>query len=146
MIDCDCPRCGSHNTKAFSVLHQDGARSFRSRKSGWFYFRRSFGAHGSATRGQSQSLASQVAAPPVPLTTQFLQGRGVPLVLILGALIGGVPGFCTALAALIGVAIVSGRGDARVHVQRLRQWASTFRCGRCGTVFAVIATETGRTT
>jgi len=144
MIDCDCPRCGSTNTKAFSVLHRDGAKDSRSRRDGWFYYRRSFGVHGSTTRGRSQSLTSQVTAPPVPSVTRFLQGGGVPVTLILGALVGGTPGFVVALVALIGIAISSGRADDRAQAQNFRQWESTFRCGRCGTVFAFVEPDTER--
>jgi hypothetical protein len=138
MLDCDCPRCGSRNTKALSVLHTDGARDSSYRRDGWFYFRRSFGVHRSTTRGRSQTLTSQMAAPPVPSVTRFLQGGGVPVTLLVGMFLGGAPGFYVALAALIWIAIASGRDADRSHARHLQDWASTFRCPRCGTVFAVI--------
>ncbi len=81
MIDCDCPRCGSKNTKAFSVMHQDGTRKTRYRRTGLFYYRRSIGLHSSTTRGRSQKLTAQLAGPPVAPMTRFLQGGGVTVTL-----------------------------------------------------------------
>jgi len=141
MIDCDCPRCGSHSTKAFSVLHRDGVRDARYRRTAWFYFRGAFGVHDSATRGRSQTMTSQWTAPPVPAATRFLQGGGVTGSLILGALLGGLSGIVFALIALTAFAVLSGRRDDSSHARDLERWASTFRCGRCGTVFAVVERE-----
>lgn len=138
MLDCDCPRCGSRRTKALSVLHRDGTRDARYRRDGWFYFRRSFGVDGSTTRGRSQTLTSQMASPPLPSTTRFLQGGGVPITLIVGGLLGGAVGLAIALAVLVWIAIASGRDDDRSQARRLKQWESTFRCGRCGTIFEII--------
>lgn len=146
MIDCDCPRCGSRNTKAFSALHHDGARDAHYRRNGWFYFRRSFGVQGSTTRGRSQTLTSQIASPPVPTVTRFLQGGGVPLLLILGALAGGPTGFLVGLAVLVALAVAFGKQDLHPHDQRLREWSSSFRCNRCGTVFAIIESAEQHTT
>jgi hypothetical protein len=74
----------------------------------------------------------------VPTATRFLQGGGVPATLIVGGMLGGATGIVLALAALAWIAIASGRKDDLEQTQRLQQWASTFRCGRCGTVFAVV--------
>ena len=138
MIDCDCPRCGSRNTKAFSVLHHDGTKDSAYRRQGWLYFRRSVGVYGSVTRGRAQTLTAQRATPPVPAATRFLRGAGVPVLLLAGTAIGGVPGFLFALALLIVVAVKAGNADAKQYGERLAEWSSTFRCNRCGTVFAVI--------
>ena len=133
MIDCDCPHCGSRNTKAFSVIHCDGTRQADYRKDGWFYYRRSFGIHSSRTRGRSQSLTAQLAAPPAP---QTLTGGGVAAILFIGALLGGATGFYIALGVVVLLAVLGS--DTKSHVQALLQWQSTFRCGRCGTVFVVV--------
>lgn len=138
MLDCDCPRCGSRNTKALSVLHRDGTRDTRYRRDGWFYFRRSIGVHSSITRGRSQSLTSQLAGPPLPAMTQFLSSGGVPLVLILGAILGGATGFSVGLAILVALAVAFGKRDAVPHDKNVREWSSTFRCNRCGAVFAIV--------
>ena len=137
MIDSDCPRCGSRNTKALSVLHGDGTKDARYRRNGWFYYRRSFGLHSSTTRGRSQSLTALHAAPPVPPSTQFLTEGGIPVTLILGAVLGGSAGFLVGLVLLVAIAVLGGRSDGRFHGQRTAAWSSTFRCGRCGTIFAV---------
>lgn len=141
MINCDCPRCASRNTKAFSVLHRDGVKDSLFRRAGWSYFFHTFGIYGSTTRGRSQTLTSQLAAPPVPSATRFLRGGGVLVVLLLGAALAGATGVGLALAALIWFAVTSGRNNDRLHGQRLQQWGSTFRCGRCGTVFAIVEPE-----
>src|SRR5437870_4057592 len=108
MIDCDCPRCGSRNTKAVSVLHQDGTRISESRRDGWFYYR-SFGVHSSRSRGRSQTLTAQRAAPPAGVT---LTPAIVVVVLIIGAMLGET-GFWVAFGLLIAIAIRPAFGNGR---------------------------------
>jgi len=131
MIDCDCPRCGSRNTKSLSVLYANGTRRSTSRRDGLFYYRRSVGLHSSTTRGESQTLAAKVSAPP-----KSSIGTGVMLAIVVGAVIAGAPwywiGFWTMV--LLAVAVSGGKDLER----RLREWRATFRCGRCGTVFAIV--------
>lgn len=138
MIDCDCPRCGSRNTKTFSVLHHDGTKDSAYRRQGWLYFRRSIGVYGSVTRGRAQTLTAQRATPPVPAVNRFLRSAGVPVLLLAGAAIGGAPGLLLGLALLIVVAVKAGNADAKQYGEQMTEWSSTFRCNRCGTVFAVI--------
>jgi hypothetical protein len=133
MIDCDCPHCGSRNTKAFSVLYRDGTRRSDSRRDGWFYYRRSFGFHSAQVRGQSQTLTARLAAPPGPPI-----GVGLVFVLlIIGFALGGTTGFC--IAAAVGTLLMVLLSDAKSQDSGL--WSSTFRCGRCGTVFAVVESD-----
>jgi hypothetical protein len=73
-----------------------------------------------------------MAAPPSG--NAFFTGACIPVSLIMGALVGGTTGFLLVLGVLILLAIVVGSGSD----ERLKDWRSTFRCGRCGTVFAVI--------
>lgn len=133
MIDCDCPHCGSRNTKALSVLHRDGTRKAVYRREGWFYYRRSFGLHSSRTRGRTQSLTAQLAAPP---PTGSLTAGGVAFVLFISAGLGGAIGFWIGLALLVLFAVFGS--DPKAQEQQLKKWQSTFRCGRCGTVFVAI--------
>ena len=133
MIDSDCPRCGSRNTKALAVLHGDGTRENRSRRTGWFYYRRSFGLHSSRTQGQTQTLTARLATPP---STGAMTANGVAVFLFISTALGGAAGFWIGLTILVLLAIFGGSSKARQ--QQLRQWASTFRCGRCGTVFVVV--------
>src|SRR5262249_12502070 len=113
--------------------------------SGLFYFRRSFGAHASRTQGRSQTLNSVNASPPVPPTTRFLTGAGVPGALLVGVWIGGAPGFWVAFGLLIALAVLGGRRDVKSWDNQHRLWSSSFRCSRCGTVFAVIESGAGGT-
>lgn len=134
MIDCDCPRCGSKNTKAFSVLYANGMRQSTYRRDGLFYYRGSIGVHASTTRGQSQTLTSQQAAPP---ETARLSPGVAAIILFLGTLLGGTTGFWITLAALFAFMIF---GDtAKAQKDAYEDWSSTFRCNRCGTIFAVVS-------
>ena len=134
MIDCDCPRCGSRNTKALAVLYQDGTRTSDYRRDGVFYYRRSVGIHTSRTRGRSQTLTAQSAAPPAGAT---LSPGLVVFVLLIGAVFGAI-GFWVALGLLVAVAILPAFAASGTTESRQRAWSSTFRCSRCGTVFAVM--------
>jgi hypothetical protein len=129
MVDCDCPHCGSRNTKAFSVLHGDGTRVSKYNRDGLFYYRGSFGLHASTVRGQSQSITAQRAAPPSAVLSPGL----VVVFLIVGVLLGGTTGFWAAVTVLVLLAFCAGSGAGAY-----REWSMTFRCGRCGTVFAVM--------
>ena len=135
MLDCDCPRCGSKNTKALSVLYESGTRTSTYRKDGLFYYRGSVGLHASTTRGQSQTLSAQHAAPPQPLG---LSAGAVTVFLFIGLLLGGTTGFWIAVSVLVAFAIFIGIGSGTAQREAYAEWSSTFRCGRCGTVFAVI--------
>ena len=133
MIDSDCPRCGSRNTKALAVLHDDGTRDTQFRRTGWFYYRRSFGLHSSRTQGQTQSLTAKLASPP---STGFMTTGGVAVFLFVSTALGGTVGFWTGLTILVLLAIFGS--DSKARQQQLHEWSSTFRCGRCGTVFVIV--------
>lgn len=135
MLDCDCPRCGSRNTKALSVLYESGTRKSTYRKDGLFYYRGSVGLHASTTRGESQTLTAQHAAPPQPL--RFSAGA-VAVFLFIGLLLGGETGFWVALTLFVALAILLGIGSGHAQQAAYSEWSSTFRCGRCGAVFAVL--------
>jgi hypothetical protein len=130
VIDCDCPRCGSRNTKALSVLYGNGTRRSRRRTSGWFHYRRSLGVHCSTTSGQSQTVTAELAAPPTASNGVGL----VFLVIIVAFAIGGVTGICVGFVVLVlGAMADAGASSGR----SFQDWRSTFRCGRCGHVFSV---------
>ena len=112
MLDCDCPRCGSRNTKALSVLYENGTRDSRYRRDGLFYYRRSVGLHTSSIRGRSQTVSAQIAAPPSG--NAFFTGACIPVSLIMGALVGGTTGFLLVLGVWILLAIVVEIGRAHV--------------------------------
>ena len=97
--------------------------------------RRAFGLHSSRGRSRTRTLAAQLASSTSTADNPFPQGDGVPLVLIAGALPGGSTGFTIAVGALFVLAILSG--NAASQDPRYREWSSTFRCNRCGTVFLV---------
>lgn len=67
-----------------------------------------------------------VGRTPRPSAARFLRGGGLPVVLFLGAALGGTTGLGPALAALIWFAVTSGRNDDRSYTQRLQQWGQRF--------------------
>jgi hypothetical protein len=136
MLDCDCPRCGSKNTKALPVVHENGTHTSTYRKSGLFYYQGSVGLHASTTRGVSQTVAARRAAVPDSLQ---LTPAIVAVILFIGLLLGGEIGFSLALVVLVAVTVLFALSG--VHEQIYREWSSTFRCNRCGTTFAVLEQE-----
>ena len=122
------------------MLHDSGTRVSTYRKNGLFYYRGSVGLHASTTRGVSQTLMARRAAVPDALR---LSPGIVAVILFIGLLLGGETGFWLALLALVVVTIAIAVGDA--HEQIYREWSSTFRCGRCGTIFAVVEQEPRQT-
>lgn len=136
-MNCNCPQCGSRNTKAFSVLYRDGERVSRYTRHGWHTFRGRFGVHGSVTTGRTRSLTSQMASPPEPLISGLLRSGTVPFVLIIAAIVWGSTGFFVALVVLVILALLGGVIDSKTRERNLAHWQNTFRCGRCGMVFEV---------
>lgn len=136
-MNCDCPQCKSRSTKAFSVLYRDGQRNSQYTRKGWHYSRRGFGVHGSVTTGQTKTLTSQMAAPPESIVTLLCGSGVVPLALLVAAIAGGSIGFFIALVVAVVLLLFGGSIDAKNHERNLARWKSTFRCGRCGTVFEV---------
>jgi hypothetical protein len=77
---------------------------------------------------------------------RFLNGAGVPVTLLIGVWIGAVPGFWVAFGLLVVLAVFGGRRDANSWGDQYQLWSSTFRCSRCGTVFAVLESKMQRQT
>jgi hypothetical protein len=141
MLDCDCPRCGSKNTKALPLLYEGGTRTFTSRRNGLFYYRGSIGLHASNTRGESQTLTARRAAPPESL--QFSVGA-VAIMLLIGLFVAGITGFWIAFSVLIALAVIVAVGSKGDEEER-KAWSSTFRCNQCATVFSVMEESTTAT-
>jgi hypothetical protein len=108
------------------------------RNEGLFYYRGGVGLHAATARGQSQTLTSRHAAPP---ETVRLSAGAVAIILFTGLAFGGETGFWITLLGLVAFAILLGIGGASAQNHALQQWSSTFRCGRCGTVFVIIDDE-----
>ena len=137
-MNCDCPSCGSKNTKALCVLHQDGTRiSASTRNGGGVTSGGRLGVFSSVTNGTSQSLTSLNAAPPVASFSQFLASGIVPLLLIASLVIWGGNAFLIALAVLSAAAILGAIVDARNHDKTMAKWENSFRCNRCGLIYEV---------
>ena len=59
------------------------------------------------------------------------------IVTFIGLVLGGVTGFWIAVSLVIALAVFADVGE-KAQDEAYREWSSTFRCGRCGTVFAVV--------
>jgi hypothetical protein len=136
LLKCDCPRCGSKQTKALKVIYQDGTRQSVQRRQGWFAYRARLGFSGSVSQAKSQSLAAQFAAPRVPAVTQFLQSGIVTITLIACSFAWGAVGVIAAVAGLLILAVAGGWHGAEERALAMRRWAEQFRCGRCGEMFS----------
>lgn len=141
-----CPRCGSDQIQALSLVHNAG--SITGRTVG--------GALGITAGGDvgylggsgvtsSRSALAVRAAPPQPEATDGL--IGLAALLLLGGLILGaywemmVPaaGIGLVLAAAVWYRKVTGpdRYNRDVYPGLVERWRRTFMCGRCGEFFEI---------
>jgi hypothetical protein len=139
MVNCDCPHCGSVRTQALSVIHANGLRRRRWRAGSLFYYRGAVGLASARGDGDSQSLSSSMAVPPVAATTRLLRSCLCIAVLGLSLLAGSWAGFWTAILALIVLAALFGMAEGPAHRLAQMRWESSFRCNRCGTIFIAAA-------
>lgn len=135
--NCDCPVCGSRNTKSLSIIHESGLRHGQStRNSVWASLSGSVWAGRSSTESRSSSQLSDNAAPPGP---QPWGAIGVPT--ILAVFIFQLPIWVIPLV-MISVAVLYG--SSNLYVRRVREigiWHRSFRCLRCGETFAPTTIE-----
>ena len=136
-VDCDCPVCGSRNTKSLSIIHESGLRHGQStRNSLWASLSGSVWAGRSSTESRSSSQLSDNAAPPGP---QSWGAIGVPT--ILAVLFFQLPIWVIPLV-MISIAVLYG--SSSLYVRRVREidiWHRSFRCLRCGETFVPAAVE-----
>lgn len=130
-IKCNCPTCGSRNTKSLQVIYESGQRVGRStRNSLYASLSGSVWAGRSTTESHSSSLISAHAAPPAPLPWPVI---GIPLVV--GVVVFHWPIWVVPVV-MFSIAILYGSSNA--WAQRLKEandWHKSFQCLRCGTVF-----------
>lgn len=130
-ISCNCPACGSRNTKSLQVIFESGQRVGRStRNSLYASLSGSVWAGRSTTESHSSSLIAANAAPPGPLPWPAI---GIPL--IVGVVFFKWPIWIVPVV-MFSIAILYGSSD--LYAQRLKQandWQKSFQCLRCGTVF-----------
>lgn len=136
MIGCNCPRCGSRNTKALSVIHARGTRRQQWKTNGSHVGIPSFSFGFRRTRGwgESQTIAATNAAPPAAQSAAKL-GAVTPIILVVTALGWGLSAFLYALVGLLILAVVSGLVEGKSADRLHATWVSTFQCGRCGITF-----------
>lgn len=136
-VNCDCPVCGSRNTKSLPIIHESGLRHGQStRNSLWASLSGSVWAGRSSTQSSSSTLLSDNATPPGP---QSWGAIGVPT--ILAVFFFGWPIWVIPLV-MISVAVIYG--SSNLYVKRVREidtWHRSFRCLRCGETFVPEAIE-----
>lgn len=136
MINCNCPRCGSRNTKALSVIHAYGSRRQQWKTNGSHIGVPSFSFGFRRTRGwgESQTIAATNAAPPSAQSATKL-GAVTSIVLVVTALVLGFSAFLYVLGGLLILAVVAGLVEGQSTDRLHATWVSTFQCGRCGITF-----------
>lgn len=131
-INCNCPSCGSRNTKSLSIIFESGQRHGRAtRNSLWASLSGAVLVGRSTTSSHSSSLLANSAAPP---PGQF------PWPIIGWPLFIGVIFFKWSVwiipMVMFGVAILYGGSEHYNLLQKERAiWQQTFRCLRCGKTF-----------
>lgn len=129
--NCDCPACGSRNTKSLPVIYESGQRLGQSiRNSLWASLSGSVWAGRSSTQSHSSSMLSDNAAPPGPLPWAAVGLPTIIVVYLLKLPIWVIP------VVMVSVAILYG--GSSLYVQRTKDldaWRKSFRCLRCGTKF-----------
>lgn len=130
-VNCNCPVCGSRNTKSLPVIYESGQRFSRyTRNSLWGSSRGSIWAGHSSTEGHSSNLLSDNAGPPGQLPWTSLVWIMVIVVFFFNLSLWVIP------VVIVGVAILIGGSGFYIQSGRaLEDWYKTFRCMRCGTAF-----------
>lgn len=141
-----CPKCGSEQVQALSLIHGAGTSTGRT-------FGGGFGMTGDGEIGavqgaaftSSQSALSQRAAPPEQKAISGLLGLAV-LLLIGGVAIGSMTdrtlvGVVAGFAMFGLVAFLAFDGPVAYNREEwprlMERWQRTFMCGRCGEFFEV---------
>jgi hypothetical protein len=147
-----CPRCSSENVQSLKVIYETGTSNIDTKSSGYFggassgsdysHSGRGFGGWTSGTtKGTQQTEAAQQATPPAK---KDIGGPFLGIVIGIGALIGFF-GSWSLWALLIGVFFLAGGIWALVEAIKWNEekwpglydhWLRSFRCLRCGEVFA----------
>lgn len=134
VILCNCPACGSRNTKSLKIIYESGQRTGRSRRrSVYGSFSGSLWAGFSTTESHSSSLIAAHAAPSASVVPFSWSSIGVPL--FIGVIFFDWPGWIIPVV-MFSLAILYGISD--IYAQRLNtmnDWHKKFQCLRCGTVF-----------
>jgi DNA-directed RNA polymerase subunit M/transcription elongation factor TFIIS len=121
-MKCNCPKCGSKNTKTFPMIYKNGLSTYRGRSSGSGISLQSgssrFFFMSSRTVGKRQSALSSAAAPPSNCSNFLL------LIALINAIINpwwlGVSGF----AIVFYIIAQPSSSDER--------WEKSWMCLRCG--------------
>ena len=64
------------------------------------------------------------------------------LLIVVGAVVAGAAWYW--IGFWIMVLLLVAASDGKDQERRIREWQATFRCGRCGTVFAVVEADPDR--
>lgn len=130
-VNCDCPVCGSKNTKSLPVIYESGQRFGRStRNSLWASLSGSVWAGRSATRSHSSNLLSDNAAPPSQFSWSVVGWTTILAVFLFKWPVWVIPVVVLSVAFLYGASSISFTGSLEQH------WRETFRCLRCGATFS----------
>jgi hypothetical protein len=139
-----CPKCGSEDTKKLSVLWRDGVQSINTRTAGVGVAGGRLGVGVAATQGIAQSASSQIAAPPTPKEVKglgwavlfgFIAFTSITQLSVGGFIFAAIFAWLSYSAFKRWTAL--GEYNKNVHPGLLREWESTYRCGRCENMYVL---------
>lgn len=125
-----CPRCGSDEWKAASLVHKEGLSSSKSSTTGiGVSSGLSLGVGAASTTGTGQTELSKLATPPTSFTSTVK--------CLIGAIATGLFGFAASgwwwLTAIFAVCVVLFyRSESKQDDQDTERYAKTRMCTRCG--------------
>lgn len=130
--NCDCPICGSRNTKSLQVIYESGQRFGRAtRHSLWSSWSGSVWTGRSTTYSHSSNLLSDNAAPPGQFPWPVVALPTVIAVVLFNLSFWVIP------LVIFSIAILYGGSSLYIQSSReLASWQKTFRCLRCGNTFS----------
>jgi len=132
-IDCNCPVCGSRNTKSLAIIYESGQRLGTSTRNSIWTISGALGLGQSTTRSHWASLLATNAAPPGKINWSYI---GWPLIAV--TVIFEWP-LWIAPAVILPIALLYGASDDFLNAEDGKRWRNTFRCLRCGATFDPIS-------
>jgi len=140
MIQCNCPTCGSRNTKSLKVIYESGQRTGLARRGSLYgSLSGSLWAGLSTTESHSSSLIAAHAAPSASVVPFSWSSIGIPL--FIGVIFFDWPGWVIPVV-IFSLAILYGISDIYAHqLNSMSDWHKKFQCLRCGAVFIPAGTS-----
>lgn len=128
-INCNCPVCGSRNTKSLAIIYESGQRFGKSTRNSIWMISGALGLGRSTTRSHWTSLLASNAAPPGKINWSYIGWPLIGVSIFMEWPIWIVP------AVILPIALLYGASDIFLNAEDGTVWRNAFRCLRCGTTF-----------